>query len=358
MRVGLEVSALTASQPTGIARYMRSLTGALMEALPEARISHWYRLSRLRHRQRWWRPAGVRLRTWQGSWWPPYAGLDLFHGLDGAVPDWRRVPCVATLHDLAVFRLTDPETASESFRESKLARYRQMARRADRVIAVSEATRLDAVELLGIPAERTRVVPHGVDEPFRNARVEPAVLNRYGLREGYLLFVGNVSQRKNTERLVRAFAFSRAARGRQLALAGSAGHRSHATRVASTELGLDDRVIFTGHLADRDLPALYAGASALVFPTLYEGFGLPILEAMAAGIPVLCSDRGAAPETGGGLAVTVDPENTDAIAAGIDRVLESPPADPDALKRHAGNFTWQRAALQTAAIYGEIADGE
>lgn len=354
MRIGLEVSSLAAPEPTGIARYMRCLASALAAEYPDDRFSLWYRLSRLRQRDRWWRPPGLATRTWQGRWWPPFAGVDLYHGLDGVVPERRGVPRVATLHDLAVLRHTDEATASGRFRRRKLERYREMAARADLIVAVSEATRLDAEELLGIPAGRIRVVPHGVEQRFLEARPDPEVLERHGLSAGYLLFVGNVSQRKNTERLVRAFARARAARGRRLVLAGPAGHRSASTRAAADTLGLRERVVFTGHLPEDDLPSLYAGASALVFPTRYEGFGLPILEAMAAGIPVLCGDRGASPGTAGGLAVTVDPEDTEAIAAGIDRVLECPPAGADSLREHARHFTWQRAARQTGAIYREL----
>lgn len=333
---------------------MTALTSALREAGPDDRWSLWYRLSRVRHKAHWWRPPGMPVHTWHGRWWPPAAGLDLFHGLDGAVPDWRSIPKVATLHDLTVLRFPDTDTATDTFRERKLARYRDMAARADRVIAVSEATKRDAVDLLGLAPDRVRVVPHGVDARFRGAQPDPDVAGRYGLHAGYLLFVGAVSQRKNTERLVRAFARSRAAGERQLVLAGRLFHRSRATREAARELGNGDRVVFTGHVPDRDLPALYAGAAALVFPTHYEGFGLPILEAMASGVPVVCADRGAAPETAGGLALTVDPDDTAAITEAIDRIVDDPPAGPAALKRHAAAFTWQRAARQTAAIYREL----
>lgn len=353
MRIGLEVSALASPFPTGIARYMKALAAALREARPGDRLSLWYRLSRLKHRHRWWRPSGMPVRTWQDGWWPPVAGLDLFHGLDGAIPDWRHLPRVATVHDLTVLRDEEPETARESFRQRKRQRYRALAG-ADRIIVPSEATMRDVVALLDVAPERVRVIPHGVEERFRDAQRDPALERRLGLRPGYLLFVGAVSQRKNTKRLVRAFARSRAARDRQLVLAGRVYHRSEGTRDAVRELKLDDRVVFADHAADADLPSLYAGATALVFPTLYEGFGLPILEAMAAGTPVLCADRGAAPETAGGLAVTVNPHSIEAIAEGIDRVLEHPPATPEALRDHSAHFTWQRAAVQTAAVYSEL----
>lgn len=358
MRVGLEVSSLAAPYPTGIARYMQALAAALQRTCSDHRFSLWYRLSRLRHRRRWWRPHGMPTHVWQGNWWPPWHGLDLVHGLDGVVPDWRSIPRVATLHDLAVLRHPDPDIAAEGFRQGKLARYRDMVARADRVIAVSEATKRDAMELLDLTPERLRVIPHGVDDRFHTARRDPALEDRLGLRAGYLLFVGAVSQRKNTERLVRAYARSRACRERQLVLAGRVYHRSQATREAAVKAGVADRVIFANHVPDADLPALYAGAGALAFPTLYEGFGLPILEAMASGVPVLCGNRGAAPETAGGLAITVDPTDTDAIAEGIDRVLESPPAEAGALKRHAAGFTWKRTAMQTAELYREFFDNE
>lgn len=358
MRVGLEVSSLAAPHPTGIARYMRALATALQRTCTQDRFSLWYRLSRLKHHRHWWRPTGMPPRVWQGRWWPPRHGLDLVHGLDGVVPDWRSVPRVATVHDFTVLRDPDPAASNETFRQRKLRRYREMAMRADRIIAVSEATKRDATELLDLAPERISVIPHGVDERFHAARRDPSMEGRLGLRPGYLLFVGAVSERKNTERLVRAFARSRACRERQLVLAGRVYHRSQSTRQAAEETGIAGRILFLDHAPDDDLPALYAGAAALVFPTMYEGFGLPILEAMAAGVPVLCGDRGAAPATAGGLAVTVDPGDTDAIAEGIDRVLENPPADAESLKRHAAGFTWERTACQTAAIYRELVEHE
>lgn len=353
MRVGLEVSSLALPYPTGIARYMTSLAKAISTECPDDRFTLWYRLSRLKHRRYWQRPAGLATRVWQGRWWPPLPGVDLFHGLDGVVPERHGIPKVATLHDLAVLHPLSPDAASNSFRQRKLERHRAMARVADRVIVPSQATRHDAVNLLELDESRIRVIPHGVEERFLNARPQSSVQQRYGLNDGYLLYVGVVSERKNTERLVRAFARSSEAAERQLMLAGRDYHRSNATRAAVRELDLGDRVFFADHVADRDLPALYAGADALVFPTLYEGFGLPILEAMAAGTPVLCADRGAAPEIAGGFAVTVDPTIVEAIAEGIDRVLSRPPAADD-LKRHAGRFTWQRTAMQTANVYREL----
>lgn len=356
MRVALEASALAEPGAAGVARYARELARALA-AMDGVEPRLWYRLSRLRHRNRWWRPDGIPVRTWQGNWWPPRPGVDLVHGLDGRAPDRRGLPFTVTIHDLTVLKFDHAGLAEAGFRERKLARYRALARGAGPVICVSEATARDATELLGINPGRVRIVPHGVDPRFRP--LPPGdigqILHGHDLAPGYLLYVGTVSERKNTERLVRAYARTRARRdGRPLVLAGRLYHRSEPTLAAVRELGLEGEVRCLGAVADADLPALYNGAAALLLPSLYEGFGLPVLEALACGIPVLCANRGGAPEVAADCALTVEPDRTRAIAEGIDAVLDSPPADRDARLHRAARFTWDAAARQTVAVYREL----
>src|SRR5262249_50257589 len=152
------------------------------------------------------------------------------------------------------------------------------------------------------------------------------------------LFVGAISGRKNTVRLVQAYAQSRASKEYPLVLVGAMSYRGEDTLEAIQQCRLGERVRLLGYVPDKDLPALYAGAACFVFPTLYEGFGMPILEATASGTPVLTSTTGAAPEVSGGLAVSVDPYDVEAIADGIDRALETPAPAIAQAREHARAF--------------------
>jgi glycosyltransferase involved in cell wall biosynthesis len=167
-----------------------------------------------------------------------------------------------------------------------------------------------------------------------------------------LLFVGLTNPNKNLPRLLAAYAQSAARGEHRLAVVGHVPEKQHqALDEELSELGIRDHVHLTGYVADAELPALYAGAAAFLFPSLYEGFGLPILEAMASGVPVLTSTTSACPEAAGGHACLVDPESIDAIANGIDAVLKMTVAERDAAQGYARSCTWRRTAESTLAAY-------
>jgi glycosyltransferase involved in cell wall biosynthesis len=198
------------------------------------------------------------------------------------------------------------------------------------VIAVSEFTALEAVELLGVDEERVRVIPHGVEPPFEPDG--PAV-------EGdYVLAVGTLEPRKNLPRVV--LAAERA--GVDLRVVGAPGWG---------EVGVES----AGFVSDDELARLYRGATCLVYPSLYEGFGLPVLEAMASGTPVVTSRNGALAELSGGAAVLVDPRDVDAIAAGIEEAAKRREELRAAGLERARAFTWEAAAKATADVYRDAA---
>ncbi|MBX6342101.1 MAG: glycosyltransferase family 4 protein, partial [Thermomicrobiaceae bacterium] len=232
---------------------------------------------------------------------------------------------------------------------------RWSARAAARVIAISETTRRDLIRHYGVDPEKIVVVPHGVDERFRprpEAEVA-AALDRLGLRAPYILFVGTLQPRKNLARLVEAF--GRVAAGCpdiRLVLAGKRGWLAERIDAAIAASPARERIDVLGHVPDDDLPALYAGAAAVALVSLYEGFGLPALEAMACGAPVVISDRGALPEVGGDAAVVVDPLSPAAIAAGLERALD-PDERPRLVERglrHARRFRWDVAGKRTIEV--------
>ena len=360
MRVGFETSSLVTDEPAGIARYATQLIPAISKEMgPPGDITLFYKASKLRYRKYWWRPPEATTRIYHGCCWPLRKTIDVFHGVDAFVPNWKRPKKIITIHDLVTIKLEGDHIASEKFRARKREALKRVRDYVDGVIAVSETTRQDVIDILGIPPDKVHVTHLGVDQRYvpQDRGSIDRVLERYALRGEYLLFVGSVSGRKNTARLVDAFAESRASRSLQLVLAGSISYRGEDTLQAIRGKHLEERVKVLDYVRAGDLPALYSGSRGLVFPTLYEGFGLPIVEAMACGVPVLTSKTGAAPEVGGECALLVDPYDTHDIAQGIDRLLESSPCDSDREIEHAKHFTWMRCAQRTLAVYKEILKG-
>lgn len=249
---------------------------------------------------------------------------------------------VLVVHDAAALRY--PEAYSRAYSAYQRRVLPVLARRARLVITVSEFSRGELVELLGIGAERIRVIAEGVDRRFAPGAETTLVRERYGLTKRYVLAVGTVSARKNLgalETAVRALG----ERGIEVVLAGSDRDYLRGSRVPLRRLG---------YVTERHLPALYAGALAFVMPSLYEGFGLPCLEAMACGVPVVALARGALPETVGDAGLTVEPaELTDAVlAAACDQTVRA--RLRQAGPRRAARYSWTRTAARTDEAIGEL----
>jgi glycosyltransferase involved in cell wall biosynthesis len=320
LRLGIDVSPLELTE-AGTARYLRNLLshldGVSIErysipgASPTAKVRRdvlWY-LRTLPQRA-----AGD--------------GVDVLHCPGHRGPLRPRVPLVVTVHDLAVLR--HPETFNRWTRWYSRHFLPRIVEAATRVIAVSSFTAAEAVELLDLDEAKIRVVPHGVEAPF-----EPE--GQAGRGE-YALAVGTIEPRKNLPRAVEA------ARRAGIEL-----------RVVGPEGWGDVGVQSLGFVTDDVLSALYRGAQCLVFPSLYEGFGLPVLEAMACGTPVVAGNVGATAEVAGGAAVLVDPYDVDAIAAGIEEARSRRDELRAAGLEHARRFTWEETARRTLDVYREAA---
>ncbi len=360
LRIGIDVSALARKERTGVSRYVLSLVEALGLVDPVDRFLLCYRLSRLR-RLRWFhrdRRPNFRTRVFQEGLAPFLArGVDVFHGPDARIPRLGRVPLVATVHD--VFSLDSEEWADEGFRERKRKAYADLAARARFLIFVSSHSRDRFLARYPVEWSRIRVVPEGVDPTFGcvDSGMALSIRARLRLPPEYLLFVGQISARKNAVRVLEAFARLPAS-APPLLLAGPRKHGWEEVRDAHSRLGLGERARFLGHVAEGDLAVLYGRARALVFPSLDEGFGLPVLEAFASGTPVLASTAGALPETTGGAALLVDPTDVDAIADGMRRLLEDEVLRRDLVawgRTRAADLTWEAAARRTLAVYREAA---
>jgi glycosyltransferase involved in cell wall biosynthesis len=257
--------------------------------------------------------------------------VDVLHCPTFRAPPRSRVPLVVTVHDLAVLR--HPETFNRWTREYSRLLVPRVTAAARLVVAVSEFTRRELEALLRVPAERVRVVPNGVDAAFAPEGPRAA--------GDYVLAVGTLEPRKN---LVRVAAAARRL-GVELRAVGARGW-------GRVEL---EGVRWLGELADAELAAQYRGARCLVYPSLYEGFGIPTLEAMACGTPVVTSAGGACEEVAGGAAVLVDPLDVAAIAAGIERAAtRRMELVPLGLER-ARSFSWETTRVATRAVYDEAA---
>ncbi|MFI5271435.1 MAG: glycosyltransferase family 4 protein [Ktedonobacterales bacterium] len=288
------------------------------------------------------------------------AGADILHSTTAYLPVWAPCPMVLTVHDLAIYHF--PEAFRRFNRTAGKWLFERSVARASALIAVSEATRRDLVELLGVADDRIHVVPEAADARFRQAVPEAEMARvraRYRLDGSYVLAVGTAEPRKNFGRLVAAFlaATQGLARPPRLVVVGDAGWLTAPLHARLAELERAGIVRVTGYVPRADLPALYAGATAFAYPSLYEGFGLPVLEALACGAPVVTSDGSAMAEVAGNAALLVAPQSVEAIAAALRRLLTDPALVRSLRQRapqRAAAFTWERTARATLAVYTAV----
>ncbi len=360
MRIAIDAR-LWAEPRSGIGRYTRSLTEHLLQLAPEER---WI-LYVDRAPGPTLRGAEVRCLPWSqrliwSLWHTPRdlrrRPVDVFHGVTGfELPGRGPWALVTTVHDLVPFRL--PGLVPARHRWAVRCLLGGALRRASRVIAVSETTRGELLARYRLPPTRVVVVPEAA-APHFVPPLPPALAAaraRYGLARPYVLFVGVLEPKKNLDVLLDAVALLRRARAwgeTELVVVGAPGWGPDPARRAHA-LGLDGAVRFVGAAPDADLPALYGGALAFAFPSLWEGFGLPALEAMAAGAPVVASNRGALPEVTAGAALLVDPAPAP-LADALARLLAEP-ALRERLRAaglaRAAEFSWERTARETLAVY-------
>jgi glycosyltransferase involved in cell wall biosynthesis len=281
--------------------------------------------------------------------------VDVFHTCKLLNPP-RRAKLTATIHDLTCWLL--PETHSPANVAGDKLFAERILKRADRLIAVSETTRRDAVRILKLPEERIRVIHHGIAEPyFQVTRADAdAVRKRHGLVRPYLLFVGTIEPRKNVARLLDAYsALPQSTRDEfDLVLAGPPGWSQSETmaRLRSPSPG----VRYLGYVAEQDLPGIFAGATAFVYPSLYEGFGFPVAQAMAAGSPVITSAVSSLPEVAGGAALLIDPLSEASLRDAMQEMLTSPSKRGTAVElghANAARFTWKACARQSLEFFEE-----
>ncbi len=307
--------------------------------------------------KRLWTQLGLMKQTWKDP-------LDVLFIPAHVIPFLKKptLPTVVTVHDLRTEFIPKHSSWLQRFYLNRLHE-KLRAHLATKIIAVSESTKKDLVKRLHVPESKIQVIYEGVDTQFFNVnklndkRIFEDTLKKYGLeKEGYLLFVGTIQPRKNLTRLMEAYSkFIKDNPDIKLAIAGQAGWMSKEIYERPKELGIERNVMFLGYVELEDLPFLYAGARATVYPSLYEGFGLPILESLAMRTPVLTSNLASMPEVGGDLAVYVDPYNVDSIVDGLHEVV-STSLDESKVRKHLEQFSWDKAGLETYQLLAKTAN--
>ena len=368
MHFGLDVRpALT--RPTGVGTYVLGLLERLPRLAPEDRFSYFSASLRDRYPEGRW-PGNVRLvdrrlpvrglnLAWNRLGWPPLdrlvgARLDLVHSPHPLLIPTLKGKRLVTIHDL--FFLKHPEMVGGEVRRDYVDLVRAHAARADGVICVSEYTAAETRRLLEVPPEKIAVTPHGIEPLFHEAPSDASVderLRRLGLPRGGILYLGSDEKRKNLVTLL--MAYLTLARRRPevppLVLVGPGPQWAQ----GGSRVGPQIRA--TGYLDKRDVRALLAASAMLVLPSLEEGFGLPVVEAMAAGLPVVCSDGSALSEVAGDAALLVEPRDATAIAHAVERLLDDPALAAGLRARglvRSRQYDWDRTASQTLAFYRTV----
>jgi glycosyltransferase involved in cell wall biosynthesis len=307
--------------------------------------------------QVWWEQVGIVLAGTRER-------VDLLHCPYWSNPVWSPWPTVVTVHDVIQFVL--PEYAWRKISRVYFGLVSAGARRADAIITVSECSKRDIVKLLGLSPERIHVIGNAVDAslfPVRDAWLLASVRERYGIGPRYILYFGGFDLRKNVPRIILAYSLlpGRVRREYQLVIAGRYQHLGHPLypdpRQTVERLGLEGNVIFTGQIREQDKAPLYSAATVFAFPSLYEGFGMPVLEAMACGTPVVTSNISALPEVAGDAGQLVDPYDAEAISQALAELLESQSRREELARRgleRARRFTWHQVAEQTLRVYEEV----
>jgi glycosyltransferase involved in cell wall biosynthesis len=348
MKIAIDMS-LAQGAPAGIGRYSASLTQALKVIDPNDKYVLYQK------------PLIFQRALWLQTWVPIKLladKADLFHATNLIAPLFATCPVVVTIHDLS--SLLYPETHSLAHR-IHMSLIPASAKKARKIIVPSLAVKKELEEHLVLQQDKIAVIHEGVGDEFRiiSDRAKLSyVRHKYGLPDKYILYVGTLEPRKNLEKLVEGFNLAKERMdGHKMIIAGKKGWNYRAIFNKVAALKLEKEVLFLGYVPDEDLPAIYNLARVFVYPSLYEGFGLPILEAMACGTPVITSKASSLPEVAGDSAILIDPNDCKALAAAMEEIVSRPKLHNDLRVKgldRSKKFTWSQCAKDTLEVYNDI----
>lgn len=272
--------------------------------------------------------------------------VDIIHTADWTEPP-SQIPKITTVHDLIPFKF--PETTTDTVRNAHKKRLAWVMRESAKIIAVSRSTKEDLVSVLKVPEEKIVVIPEGVEERYhpQSLDIQEIIKKRYKVNEDYLFTLSTLEPRKNQARLIKAFQIvKKEYPNLQLIIGGRTGWGEIPKEV--------EGVSMPGYIPDSDLPGLYSGCLAFVLPSIYEGFGLPPLQAMACGASVAVSNISSLPEVVDNAGVMFDPYDIDSIAAGIIKAIKNRASLKEKSLAQAAKFTWEKAAEETYEVYQQV----
>ena len=373
MNIGIDVSPAI-NQKAGIARYTYQLVSSLLEldksndyvlyafsSKPEQDV---FKSERAQFRPHKWQPQLLKtyfllLRLLNLSADSFTKEADIVHSTDFVLPVSKNKPSIITIHDLAFRRFPSFYTFKNRTYMNSMAKF--SAKRADKIITYSDSTKKDVIKFLSIDEKKISVIPLGVEDKFKPASEEEIkkIKADLGLPDNYIITLGTLQPRKNLEALIDAFARLKKDKAipHKLVIVGEKGWNNEKLLTKLAGLDIAEDIVLTGFIEDNQLPSLYSGATALVYPSLYEGFGLPVLEAMACGVPVACSNTSSLPEIAGEAALLFDPTDVDQIYSSIQKLLLDEKLRKtlgEAGIKRARQFTWEKTAKQTLSLYNSL----
>lgn len=347
MHIGFEANTLLSPSPTGIAKYGQQIV---------RHLSHQDDITLYFKRNRYKKSGKDNLLPHLNySLYPAWPWnrqkCDILHAIDNRFPQIPAKKRFLTIYDLLLFLTEDEFIAPKKFRQRIIKKLSQSIQSSDYFICISEHTKNDLMNIFSISPERIFVTHLGIDPEFYQQAAKVDVRTKFKLEKPYFFFIGSVSGRKNTHRLVEAFYKSGKHQEMDLVLAGDLSYQHESTLEKIKEYGLEESVIILSYVSDDALVNLYQNAAAFVFPTLYEGFGIPLLEAMYFELPILSSTTGSAPEVARDYAKLVDPLNVEQIAEGMNSILTVDKNKLLEAKQYASQLTWKACAEKTRLAF-------
>jgi len=347
MLVQVEATCLFHEKPTGISAYGRNLVNNLADscsvelALPFSRLGRFLKYGKNGYE------LPVRFNSYNYDLKLNHP--DIVHGIDIVLPNWKRSKKILTIHDIYLFLDPRDEIAPKEFREKKLHQLKKSINIADHFITVSHKTKEDFCEFFSINESKVSVTHLGFNKDLAVAK------ENMDLPDRYFLFIGTLSERKNCLRMLEAFSMLKDEEDLHFVFAGSCVP-NYPFKERIKHLGLEKKVIYLNYVSNDQIEQLYQNASSFIFPTLYEGFGIPLLEAASRGIPVLASKQGAAPEVLGEDGIFVDAKSSEEIAQGMKVVLRKSEdmEYKNKLIAQSQKFSWENTARETLNIYEKV----